>query len=171
MWNVFEGVVDLLCECLIPNHCVALKVYIQAFKMVVGFPTHAPTPTVSPQSSPSDSHTHVLPAWDRLPEGLRLHPIKAGPQLSGEDHIQEEAPWAHHLQVWEQQHSRRGDPGSGEVMASVWNASFFFFSQPIKVEGLQNTRIEYMFVNIPKLTLVDMQCPQKVSTSWDACLI
>lgn len=60
-------------------------------------------------------NSHVLPEGDSLQEGLRLHPVQTGSELSGEDHVQEEAPRADHLQVRQQQLGRSGDLSSREV--------------------------------------------------------
>lgn len=78
--------------------------------------TVASTHLVSPRQPPAyHCHPHVLPAGDLLQEGLRLHPVQAGAELGGQDHVQEEAPRAHHLQVWHQQLGRSGDLCRGEV--------------------------------------------------------
>lgn len=69
------------------------------------------------------SHSHVLSAGDRLQEGLRLHPVQTSTQLRGEDHVQEEAPGADHVQVRHQQLGRSGDLSRGEVNAERWMTS------------------------------------------------
>lgn len=67
---------------------------------------------LSSQPPVNHSHSHVLPARDRLQERVRLHPVETSAKLRGENHIQKKTPGTDHVQIREQQLSWSGDSGS-----------------------------------------------------------